>query len=79
MTNHPHRSPYFVSVEDVRRIAAESGLSHAEFCIVQMTSRFGDARCQAQREELERLFQAEWNARSKACESLDLPDTAELQ
>ena len=53
-------SPYFVSVEDVRKIAAESGLAHAELCIDQMALQFGEASCAKQREQLYWLEHAAW-------------------
>ena len=52
--------PYFVSVEDVQKIVAESGLAHAEFCIDQMALQVGEASCVKQRELLDRLEQAAW-------------------
>ena len=61
------RNPYFVSVSDVRKIAAESGLAHAEFCIGQMASQMGDARCVEQRAELDRLNQAAWREHEQSC------------
>jgi hypothetical protein len=53
-------SPYFVSVEDVRKIAAESGLAHAEFYVDQMALQVGEASCAKQREQLHWLEQAAW-------------------
>jgi hypothetical protein len=53
-------SPYFVSVEDVRKIVAENGLAHAEFCIDQMALQVGEASCAKQREQLHWLEQAAW-------------------
>lgn len=64
------KNPYFVSVADVRQIAAQSGLSHAEFCIDQMASQMGKARCLKQRAELERLEQEAWRQHEKSCEGL---------
>lgn len=41
--------------ETVREIAAESGLSHAEFCIEQDESQFGSEKLREARAEWERL------------------------
>lgn len=55
------RNPYFLSVADVREIAAASGLSHAEFCVGQMASQMGREMCDAQFAELARIDRAEWD------------------
>jgi hypothetical protein len=47
---------YRLTAKQVREIAAESGLVHAEFCIEQAESQIGRDRLKDARDELNRLI-----------------------
>jgi hypothetical protein len=46
-----------LTAEDVREIATQADIFHAEFCIEQDESQFGCAALKEARDELERLFE----------------------
>jgi hypothetical protein len=45
-----------MTVEDVRQIAAESGLAHAEFCVEQEATQIGREAAEPLFAELARLY-----------------------
>jgi hypothetical protein len=47
---------YRLTAKQVREIAAQSGLAHAEFCIEQAESQIGTDRLKEARDELNRLI-----------------------
>lgn len=51
---------YTITVVDLREIAAQSGLRHAEFCIDQMATQDGEDAVIELRAELVRLIEAEF-------------------
>jgi len=49
-----------MTIADLRQIAAESGLSHAEFCLEQHASQVGRDACDDLYAELARLQAEAW-------------------
>ena len=59
---------------DIREIAAESGLSHAEFCVEQHTTQIGRKAAEPLWEELRLLMEAAWNDPASQAPSNWSPD-----
>ncbi len=69
------RNPYFVSVKEVREIAATVSLAHAEFVVNEMASQMGKSRCVRQLAELDRLDRLAIHQQEESCQII----TPEMQ